>query len=195
MEIFGIIVMMGAAFWFPSGTQVSLMVAAVVAVASGFAGDTMFDYRAGQIIGTDPREQLISQGIGGLVGAVVASLTLFVVISQFGPIFSEALPAPQASMVLSMVNSTYEPSVFWSGAAVGAILCFFGLPVTTLGIGLYLPFSFGTAIALGGLIRGLTNRFWPKNQENGMILASGVFGGESLTGVFLAFLSFFTTLR
>ncbi len=195
MEIFGIIVMMGAAFLFKPQWQSSLMVAAVVAVASGFAGDTMFDYRAGQIIGTNPKEQLISQAVGGLLGAVVASFTLFVVIGQFGPVFSDALPAPQARLVFSMVNSAFDPLVFWSGAIAGAALCFFGLPATTLGIGLYLPFAFSAAIFIGGVIRWITDRLWPKSQDKGMILASGVFGGESLTGVLLAFLNFFTALR
>ncbi|MEL7623473.1 MAG: OPT/YSL family transporter [Clostridiales bacterium] len=195
MEIFGIIVMMGAAFLFKPQWQSSLMVAAVVAVASGFAGDTMFDYRAGQIIGTNPKEQLIAQGVGGLLGAVVASFTLFVVIGQFGPVFSDALPAPQARLVFSMVNSAFDPLVFWSGAIAGAALCFFGLPATTLGIGLYLPFAFSAAIFIGGVIRWVTDKLWPQSQDKGMVLASGVFGGESLTGVLLAFLSFFTALK
>ncbi|MDR1193191.1 MAG: OPT/YSL family transporter [Peptococcaceae bacterium] len=194
MEIFGIIVMMGCAFLFRPTWQTGLLAAAVVAVASGFAGDTMFDYRAGQILGTDPKAQLVAQALGGLVGAAVASLTLFVVIGQFGPVFEAGLPAPQASLVLSMVNQAYDPRVFWPAALLGAALCAAGLPTTTLGIGIYLPFAFSFAIFIGGIIRFVADRFWPGHQEGGMVFASGIFGGESLTGVLIAFLSFFTTL-
>jgi len=195
MEIFGIIIMMGAVFLFSPGWQTSLMVASVVAIAAGFAGDVMFDYRTGQILGTNPRDQLIAQALGGIFGAVAASFTLFIIVGEFGPIFSDALPAAQARMVYSMVNSAYEPLYFWSGALAGTILCFAGLPATTLGIGIYLPFALTSAVFCGGVIRWVTDRVLPKGQEKGMILASGIFGGESLTGVLIAFLSFFTSLR
>ncbi|MEA4891973.1 MAG: OPT/YSL family transporter [Peptococcaceae bacterium] len=194
MEIFGIIVMMGISFLMELSWQSCLLVAAVVAVASGFAGDTMFDYRAGQIIGTDPKEQLIAQGIGGLVGAAVSALTLFVIVGQFGPVFSDALPAPQGAMVFSMVNNAFDPAVFWSGAALGAVMVFFGLPATTLGIGMYLSFAFSAAIFLGGLIRLGVGKARPDRVEEGTVIASGVFGGESLTGMVIAFISFFASL-
>ena len=194
MEIFGIIVMMGAGFLADLSWQSSLLVAGAVAVASGFAGDTMFDYRAGQLLGTDPKEQLIAQGIGGLVGAVVAALTIFVIIGQFGPVFSDTLPAPQGAMVFSMVNDAFDPRVFWIGALFGALMVFLGLPATTLGLGMYLSFAFSAAIFLGGAVRFFVERFWPEQSERGTVIASGLFGGESLTGVAIAFLSFFTSL-
>lgn len=194
MEIFGIIVMMGVGFLVKTDWQTALMMAAVVAVASGFAGDTMFDYKTGQVIGTDPKAQLISQAIGGLLGTVVASATIFVVIGQFGPVFGEGLPAPQAAMVYSMVNHAFDPWVFWSGAALGILLVLFKVPSMTLGIGMYLPFSFSFAIFIGGAIRWVVGRFFPRQADNGMVVASGVFGGESLTGVAIAFMSFFSSI-
>lgn len=194
MEIFGIIVMMAVTFLTKPDIQTSIMVAAVVAVASGFAGDTMFDYKTGHIIGTDPRAQLISQGVGGLLGVLVSSLTIFVIIAQFGPVFDEGLPAPQAAMVFSMVNQSFDTVIFWCGAALGIVLVLLRVPSTTLGIGMYLPFGFSLAIFLGGLINELVKRFWPKQADNAMVVASGVFGGESLTGVMIAFLSFFKSI-
>lgn len=194
MEIFGIIVMMGVGFLVRTDGQTALMIAAVVAVASGFAGDTMFDYKTGQVIGTDPKAQLISQAIGGLLGAVVAAATIFVVIGQFGPIFGEGLPAPQSAMVYSMVNHAFDPRVFWSGAALGILLVLLKVPSMTLGIGMYLPFSFSSAIFIGGAIRWAVGKYFPSQTDNGLVVASGVFGGESLTGVAIAFLSFFSSI-
>ena len=194
MEIFGIIVMMGITFLVRSDWQTNLLIAAVVAVASGFAGDTMFDYKTGQIIGTDPKAQLISQAVGGLVGVVVASLTIFVIIAQFGPVFEADLPAPQAAMVFSMVNQAFDPVVVWSGAIIGIVLVLLKIPSTTLGIGMYLPFGFSFAIFIGGMLNYLVKKLWPKQIEQGMVVASGVFGGESLTGVAIAFLSFFQSI-
>lgn len=194
MEIFGIIVMMGVRFLVSPSLETSLLIAAVVAVASGFAGDTMFDYKAGKIIGTDPKAQLLSQAVGGLIGVAVATLTLFAVIGQFGPVFGEALPAPQGAMVFAMVNHAFNPWVFWSGAALGALLVLLKVPSITLGIGMYLPFSFSLAIFLGGLVQWVIRRFRSHWSDHAMVVASGLFGGESLTGVAIAFMSFFKSL-
>jgi uncharacterized oligopeptide transporter (OPT) family protein len=59
---------------------------------------------------------------------------------------------------------------------------------------MYLPFGFSFAIFIGGMLNYLVKKLWPKQIEQGMVVASGVFGGESLTGVAIAFLSFFQSI-
>ena len=54
--------------------QVKLFfIAGIVAVACGLAGDVMNDFKAGAVLGTNPRAQWIGQAIGGIVGALVAA--------------------------------------------------------------------------------------------------------------------------
>lgn len=69
MEIFGLIVMLIVAA-FAQLAQVKLFfIAGIVAVACGLAGDVMNDFKAGAVLGTNPRAQWIGQAIGGIVGA------------------------------------------------------------------------------------------------------------------------------
>jgi uncharacterized oligopeptide transporter (OPT) family protein len=45
---------------------------------------------------------------------------------------------------------------------------------------------------IGGLIRGIADRVRPKSSETGNIVASGLFGGEGITGVGLAIFQMLT---
>jgi uncharacterized oligopeptide transporter (OPT) family protein len=66
MEIFGILVLLVIQlFWHP-GFGVAFSVAAVTAVACGLTGDVMNDLKSGHMLGTDPRQQLVAEGIGGV---------------------------------------------------------------------------------------------------------------------------------
>jgi len=189
LEIFGILIMITIRAIVPAiSIEVALLIAAIVAITSGFVGDIMFDYKTGDIIGTNPKAQLIAQIVGGVVGAVVASIVIFVIIKSYGPIFSESLPAPQASFVYGMINGAFDPLIFWGAALVGAILYIIKVPSTTLGIGLYLPFGFSLAVFMGGAIRFFVDKFWKKRADDGTVVASGIFGGESFMGVLLAFI-------
>ncbi|MCL2383817.1 MAG: OPT/YSL family transporter [Oscillospiraceae bacterium] len=66
------------------------------------------------------------------------------------------------------------------------------VPSITLGIGMVLPFGVSLAVVIGGLIRFVVDKFFKKKTETGMIVASGIFGGETITGVIIAFIVMFT---
>jgi|GEM_PF-6775030 len=55
-----------------------------------------------------------------------------------------------------------------------------------------LPFGVSLAVVIGGLIRFVVDKFFKKKTETGMIVASGIFGGETITGVIIAFIVMFT---
>jgi len=194
MEIFGIIVLLGVRIFVDIDATDALMVAACVAVASGFSGDLFNDYKTGQVLGTNPKAQLISQIVGGVFGTVVASLSLFAIINQFGEVGAgTALPAGQAVGVSAMINGIGSPVVFGVAAGIGAVLYLLGLPTATLGIGIFLPFVISSAVFLGGIIRFVTDRIRGKSlDESGTVAASGLLGGEGITGVGIALVRMFT---
>ncbi len=193
MEIFGIIVLLAVRLIVPVDAFTSFFIAAAVAVACGYSGDLLFDYKAGRILGTNPVAQLISQVVGGLTGAVVAALAMFAVVGQFGGVGPDkGLPAGQAFMVSQMINGVGEPVVFGIAAAIGSILYLLKVPVMTLGIGIYLPFEISAPMFFGGAIRFLTDRLRPRAAETGNIAASGMFGGEGITGVAIAIIKMIT---
>jgi putative OPT family oligopeptide transporter len=194
MEVFGIIVLLGIRIFVNINSTDALLVAACVAVASGFSGDLFNDYKTGQILGTNPKAQLISQIVGGVFGTVVASLSLFAIINQFGAVGTNtALPAGQAVGVTTMIKGIGSPWVFGIAAVLGAVLYLLGLPTATLGIGIYLPFYISASVFLGGLIRFISDLIRGKSAEDtGTVAASGLLGGEGITGVGIALAKMFT---
>jgi uncharacterized oligopeptide transporter (OPT) family protein len=194
MEIFGIIVLLAVRIFVDIDATDALLVAACVAVASGFSGDLFNDYKAGQVLGTNPKAQLISQIVGGVAGTIVATVALFAIINQFGEVGAgSSLPAGQAVAVSAMINGIGSPVVFGIAAALGAVLYLLGLPTATLGIGVFLPFVISSAVFLGGIIRFVTDRVrGKKSEETGNVAASGLLGGEGITGVGIALVKMFT---
>lgn len=193
MEIFGIIVLLAVRLIVPVDAFTSFFIAAAVAVACGYSGDILFDYKAGRLLGTNPLAQMVSQIVGGVAGAVVAAPAIFAVVGQFGGVGPDkGLPAGQAFMVSQMINGVGAPLVFGIAVAIGALLYLFKVPVMTLGIGIYLPFEISAPMFLGGAIRFASDRLRPKAAENGNIAASGLFGGEGITGVGIAIFKMIT---
>lgn len=193
MEIFGIIILLAIRVIIPINAASAFFIAAAVAVTCGYAGDLLNDYKAGHILGTNPVAQLILHVIGGIVGAVIATFAMFAIVGQYGGVgIDKGLPAGQAFMVSQMVKGIGDPAVFGVATMVGTLLYLFKVPVMTLGIGIYLPFEISAPMFIGGLFRWITDRFNPKSVENGNIAASGMFGGEGITGVGSALLKMFT---
>jgi uncharacterized oligopeptide transporter (OPT) family protein len=198
MEIFGIIVLLAIRIFVDVDTTSAFFIAACVAVSCGYTGDLFNDYKSGHILGSNPVAQLISQVAGGIAGAVIATASMFAVINQFGGVGAEkGLPAAQAFAVSQMVKGIGNPLVFWAAIITGIVLYLFKVPAMTLGIGMYLPFEISSVVLLGGLIRFITD-LWKRRTasnetgETGSIAASGLLGGEGITGVAIAIIKMIT---
>lgn len=198
MEVFGVMVMLLVQVFCHDMSLLSLfLVAAVVAVACGMTGDVMHDFRAGAILGTNPRDQWIAQAIGSVVGAVVASAVLVALVSAYGTDAfgaDKTFVAAQASVVAALAGGVPSMDAFVIGIAVGLLLAAFKLPCMTLGLGVYLPFYLSLTAFLGGMIRLAYNAYAARKadgtgktddeqQSMGLAVASGIIGGESLVGV------------
>lgn len=193
MEIFGIIVLLAIRIFVNIDATGAFFIAACVAVSCGYAGDILNDYKTGHVLGTNPAAQLISEFVGGVVGTIVAAASLFAIINQFGGVGAEkGLPAAQAFAVSQMVNGIGDPLVFWIAASIGVVLYLIKVPVMTLGIGMYLPFEISSVVFIGGLLRFIFDRKRPGSNETGNIAASGLLGGEGITGVTIAIIRMIT---
>lgn len=187
MEIFGILVLLAVRTVWEVGGQEAFIITAVVAVATGLAGDAMQDFRAGAILGTDPGAQLVSEAVGGIIGAVAATFTIFLLKEAFGAMGPGTdLVAPQAFAVKSMIDGLPFRGAFFGGLFGGLGLTFLGIPCMTLGIGVYLPVAISLAAGSGGLFRFLVDRFRPEMKERMTLVASGFLGGEGIAGVIFA---------
>ncbi len=192
MEIFAILVLLAASAIFSPTIGAAFSIAGVTAVACGLTGDVMNDLRSGSLIGTRPRYQIIAEGIGGVIGAIVAAVALEVLAASMGGFGTEALPAPQAAAVAAMAGGLDSPAAFAIGTIIGMILFLTGLPSATLGLGVYLPTYISSAMALGAVIMAIAGKFGrnkEKSQENAALISSGLLGGEGITGVIIAIVS------
>ena len=73
---------------------------------------------------------------------------------QFG---SEALAAPQATLMKMITEGVMEGNLPWTlifiGVFIGVAVEFMGVPVLPVAIGLYLPFELSASILVGGILR------------------------------------------
>ena len=197
MEIFGLIVLLFVAA-FSEATQVQLFfVAGIIAVACGLAGDVMSDFKTGQIIGTSPRSMWFGQAIGAVLGTFVAVAVMVALVAAYGPdaFGTDALfVSAQANVVATMVSGIPSVNGFVIGLAAGAVLYCMGIPSMMLGLGVYLPFYMSISTVLGAVMRWVYDRICAArglddeaSEETGVVVASGVLGGESIVGVIVAF--------
>lgn len=202
MEIFGLIVLLVVAAMGEHDHVKLFFVAAVIAIACGLAGDVMSDFKTGAIIGTDPRDLWRGQAIGSLLGCVVSVAVMTALLGAygadaFGP--GKLFVSAQASVVATMVSGIPSVAGFVAGLAAGIALYCLGIPSMMLGLGIYLPFYMSLTAALGALIKAVYDRAGTRrsadehaettHEESGIIVASGILGGESIVGVIIALVS------
>ena len=205
MEIFGLIVLLAVAALSDVAQVQLFFVAGVVAVACGLAGDIMNDFKAGHVLGTDPRAQWIGQAVGGVLGAVVAVAVMAVLLAAYGPDafgLQGTFVAAQASVVATMVAGIPSVPAFLVGLAVGFALYLLGAPAMMLGLGIYLPFYMSLTAFLGAMAKMAYDAVCARRRaklppdeaaarlkaqdETGLVMASGLLGGESVVGVVIA---------
>lgn len=213
MEIFGLIVLLVIAALGESDQVRLFFVAGVVAVACGLAGDVMSDFKTGKIIGTDPRAMWIGQAIGALIGCAVSVAVMCALLNAygadaFGP--GKLFVSAQASVVATMVSGIPSVPAFALGLVAGVALYCLGIPSMMLGLGVYLPFYMTLSASLGAAVKIACDRVASirntrasgnvaanantdagetSHEETGIIVASGVLGGESIVGVIIALAS------
>ena len=202
MEIFGLIVLLVIAAMGEHNQVKLFFVAAIIAIACGLAGDVMSDFKTGAIIGTNPRDLWRGQAIGSLLGCIVSVAVMAALLGAygadaFGP--GKLFVSAQASVVATMVSGIPSIAAFGIGIIAGIALYCLGIPSMMLGLGIYLPFYMSLTAAVGALIKAVYDRVGDgrataadaetTHEESGIIVASGILGGESIVGVIIALVS------
>ena len=205
MEIFGLIVLLCVAGMAQMAEVKLFFIAGLVAVACGLAGDVMNDFKAGSTLGTSPKAQWVGQAIGAVVGSVVAVVVMCVLLQAYGPdafgVGKEFVSA-QASVVATMVSGIPNLPAFLVGLGVGFALYLLRFPSMMFGLGIYLPFYMSLTAFLGAMVKVVFDAVMRRRragldpqareeaerriQESGLVVASGLLGGESVMGIVLA---------
>jgi len=187
--------------------SVALVVGAIVCVAAANAGATSQDLKTGYIVGATPRAQQIGLIIGVIASAFLIGLTVIMLDRNFaGPnelhgIGSTKLPAPQATLMATMIKGLLAQNLPWAPVLVGVFLALMaqlaGAHALSWAVGAYLPISTTAPIFVGGMIKALADRIrarretGPKEEgelSSGMLYSTGLVAGGALAGVALAFL-------
>ncbi|MFN7960668.1 MAG: OPT/YSL family transporter [Thermoanaerobaculia bacterium] len=189
MEIFAIAILLILLFFVELPARSAVLLAALLCLAAGMAGDFMQDLKAGSLVGTRPRDQALAQLISVPVSAAVLGVVLAALTQRF-QVGSPELPAPQAVALAAIVaRHSIGGPLAWGGlaGAVAALLSLranLGIAPIAFGIGVYAPLELSLPLFAGGLLRLAAER--RGSGDHGRLLAAGVLGGEGLVGVVLA---------
>jgi putative OPT family oligopeptide transporter len=183
------------------GKAAALTVGTVVAVAASIAGDISQDLKTGYLIGATPQKQQIGEIVGAMFSAffIAAAVWLLGEAFTFG---SAELPAPQATLMKTVVEGVLHGNLPWGlvfiGAAIALVAELMGLRALAFAVGIYLPLSTMTPVFLGGVIRWLVERVQHHHEthmeemkDQGVLFGSGLIAGEGIMGVLIAFYAFF----
>jgi putative OPT family oligopeptide transporter len=172
---------------------IALGVGAVVCIAASIAGATSQDLKTGFLVGATP----IRQQIGLVIGVVAASFVIgmtTVYLHRIMVIGSPSLPAPQATLMATIIKGLLSQNLPWGLVLVGVFisvtleLC--GIRSLSFAVGSYLPIATTAPIFAGGIVRWLVERKTGGRQESeisaGTLFSSGLIAGGSLAGILYA---------
>jgi uncharacterized oligopeptide transporter (OPT) family protein len=145
------------------------------------------------------------QVIGALLGTVVSVAVMVALLGAYGPgAFGpgQQFVSAQASVVATMVSGIPNVPAFAAGIVAGIALHCLGLPSMMLGLGVYLPFYMSLSAPIGAAVKlvydklagGKARSGELDHNDTGIVVASGLLGGESIVGVIIALVTVVTGL-
>ena len=176
-------------------SPIALCVGAIVCIAAANAGTTSQDLKTGFIVGATPIYQQTGLIIGVLTSGLIIGLTTLYMHQVFG-IGSAAVPAPQATLMSTIIRGLLNQNLPWGLVLVGIFitvtmeLC--GVHSLSFAVGLYLPIGTTAPIFAGGLVRWWVERTIGVGSESdvgaGTLFSSGLIAGGSIAGILFAIL-------
>jgi putative OPT family oligopeptide transporter len=178
----------------PSARAAILTVGTVVCIAASKAGDISQDLKTGFIVGATPAKQQFGQFLGAACAcwAIAGTVLLLGKAFTFG---SPDLPAPQATLMKTVIEGVLSGSLPWAlvgtGSALSICAIIAGLPGLSFAVGIYLPLGTLAPVFVGGIVRRMVEAKRDAkslDSDPGVLAASGMIAGEGLVGVLIAFL-------
>jgi len=174
---------------------VAICVGAIVCIAAANAGATSQDLKTGYLVGATPVYQQAGLMIGVLASSFVIGVTTLYLHRVMG-IGSSSLPAPQATLMATIIKGLLSQNLPWGLVLVGVFisvtleLC--GIHSLSFAVGSYLPIATTAPIFVGGLVRAYVEKRTGRAEESevgaGTLFSSGLIAGGSLAGILYAIL-------
>ncbi|HET8938962.1 MAG TPA: oligopeptide transporter, OPT family [Polyangiales bacterium] len=175
----------------------AIMAGAVVCIATSLSGDLSQDLKTATLIGATPWKVQLAQLLGTL-GAAVRTGFVLLILHQAYKIGSEAVPAPQATLMAALVEGATGGGLPWLlmlfGGLIGLCCQLLGVSALAFSIGLYLPINNWPSIFLGGVLSWWVRRKQKSSElgedsDTGSLWAAGLVAGEAICGLAIALLT------
>ena len=195
-----------------------LVVGSLICVAAANAGATSQDLKTGYLVGATPRAQQLALLVGVVVSSLVVGATVklldmptpdLVAQGITHAIGTDKFPAPQGTLMATLIKGLLSFNLDWQFVLVGAVLAFvfelIGVSALAFAVGLYLPLSTTLPIFAGGCVKAFTDWRTKKparthtalegeaedtdDLSKGNLFATGLVAGGALAGVLVALLS------
>ena len=179
-----------------TGMVAAIAIGSIVCIVAAIAGDTAQDLKTGHLLGATAWKQQIGELVGVIASALAIGGVLALLHKAWG-FGSDAISAPQATLMKVIVEGIMGGGLPWHligvGAALAAVLALLRVPVMPVAIGMYLPVGLSVTMFAGGLVRGAASRHggreaW-KAEDVGWLFSAGLVAGEGLCGIILALLA------
>lgn len=183
----------------------ALCVGSIVCIAAANAGATSQDLKTGFLVGATPLRQQIGLIIGVLVSVVAIGFTIKLLDNAYAPagvadahgIGSEKLPAPQGTLMATIIQGVLSQNLPWGfifvGAALAVVIQLCGVSGLAWAVGLYLPIGTTFPIFIGGCMKWLSDKIRGQKEESeissGMLYATGLVAGGAISGLIVALLT------
>lgn len=187
-----------------------LVVGGIICIAAANAGATSQDLKTGYIVGATPRYQQLALFIGAIVSSIAIGITVKILDNPTQEMLAQGIthaigsdkyPAPQATLMATLIRGVLSFNLDWQFVFVGVFLAIVmelcGIKSLSFAVGAYLPLATTLPIFAGGLIKGWVERkqqpVSPEEEDlgKGNLFATGLVAGGALFGVVVAFLQAF----
>jgi OPT family oligopeptide transporter len=191
----------------------ALVVGSMICIAAANAGATSQDLKTGYIIGATPKYQQIALFVGVIVSSIAIGLTIKILDTPTTEMLANGIqhaigtdkyPAPQGTLMATLIRGLLSFNLDWNFVLVGFFLAvtieLCGVNALSFAVGAYLPLSTTLPIFIGGLIRGVSD-WWSKRKNEdhggeedlrpGNLFSTGLVAGGALMGVITAGLTVF----
>ncbi|MEZ0543140.1 OPT family oligopeptide transporter [Fibrella arboris] len=195
-----------------------LVVGSLICVAAANAGATSQDLKTGYLVGATPRSQQLALLVGVVVSSLVVGATVKLLDTPTPDLVAQGIthaigtdkfPAPQGTLMATLIKGLLSFNLDWQFVLVGAILAFvfelIGVSALAFAVGLYLPLSTTLPIFVGGCMKAFVDWRTKKpahahtaleseteetdDLSKGNLFATGLVAGGALAGVLVALLS------
>lgn len=214
---------LGLALSFTDATQLQaeaiiIIITSILACIAAISCDNIQDLKVGHMIGATPWKQQVMLLFGILIVSIVTPYVMQVLLDVYGiagelnqhadP--SQALSAPPAAMIASLVEAIFKDTIAWMLIGAGALFVLvvivfnyflnrrrFNFSILAIATGMYLPLTVTIPLFIGSVLSETIKQTLSKNQkistyeketkiQSGFLIASGMLCGATLMQVILA---------